>query len=192
MSDKDLATAQVEASKGRWKAAAAHLGRVVGVAALFALATNVTVPLDPVPVTLQTLALYLAVALMDPREATEAAALYLAAGALGAPVFAGGLGGLARLVGPTGGFLWGFVAAAAAGTKVRAALDARKVASPVAVVAACLVAYAVTFACGLAQLVVLGMGLPVALAAGLYPFWAIDLMKVGIASSLALAWRTRR
>lgn len=192
MSDKNLTSQQVDTTAKRRAALVGHVARVVGVAALFALATNVTIPLDPVPITLQTLALYLAVALIDPREATEAAALYLVAGALGAPVFAGGLCGVARLVGPTGGFIWGFVAAAAAGARVRVALDGHGAHGLVAVVVACLVAYAITFGCGVAQLVVLGMNLPAALAAGFYPFWAIDLMKAGIAASLAMAWRSRR
>ena len=192
MTDKNVARAQVEGAASGGRSVAAHVARVLGAAALFALATNVTVPLDPVPVTLQTLALYLAVATMDPREATEAALAYLAAGALGAHVFAGGVGGVARLVGPTGGFLIGFAVAALVATRVRVALDRRGAPALAAVVASCLVAYAITFGLGVAQLVVLGMDLPAALTAGLYPFWAIDLMKAGIAASLAMAWRSRR
>ena len=82
-------------------------------AALIAGGTFVSVPLpfSPVPVVLQNLFAVLAGLVLGPVSGAAAVALYLGAGALGAPVFAGAAGGVARLAGPTGGFLAGYLAA---------------------------------------------------------------------------------
>lgn len=90
--------------------------RICAGALALALSTNLEIPLQPVPFTLQILALGFIAATLKPKEAASAAGAYVAAGALGAPVFAGGLGGVWRLAGPTGGFILGFVAGAWAGS----------------------------------------------------------------------------
>jgi biotin transport system substrate-specific component len=71
-------------------------------------------PLSPgIPVTLQVLGVFLAGILLGPVWGAGALGLYLAAGAAGLPVFAGGSAGLGVLVGPTGGYLWSYPIAAA-------------------------------------------------------------------------------
>ena len=86
--------------------------------ALFAAATaigaRVEIPHQPVPYTLQTIVVILAGAFLGARNGAMSQLLYLAIGALGAPVFASGGGGLAKLLGPTGGYLLAFPVAAAA------------------------------------------------------------------------------
>ena len=74
-------------------------------------AGEIPVPGTPVPITLQTFVIMLAALMLPWRQAGAAIALYLAAGALGLPVFAGGASTLA-LVGPSAGFLLGFLPAA--------------------------------------------------------------------------------
>ncbi|MGH9805440.1 MAG: biotin transporter BioY [Candidatus Acidiferrales bacterium] len=95
---------------------AAHdLLLVVAGSLLVALCAQVSLPLpfSPVPVTGQTFAVLLLGAAFGARRSAAALALYLLEGALGLPVFApGGAPGLARLVGPTGGYLLAFPAAA--------------------------------------------------------------------------------
>lgn len=85
-------------------------------AALFGAGTAagayIMVPVPPVPITLQTLFLYLAGALLGARLALLSQVVYLLLGIIGLPVFAGGKAGLGVLFGPTGGYLIGFVAAA--------------------------------------------------------------------------------
>lgn len=71
-------------------------------------------PLSPAPVTLQVLGVFLAGLLLGPLWGTASMVLYLAAGALGAPVFAQGAAGFGVLVGPTGGYLFSYPFAAAA------------------------------------------------------------------------------
>lgn len=79
---------------------------------LVAASAQVTVPMFPVPMTLQTLAISLIGLTYGARLAGATLVTYLAQGAAGLPVFAGGAAGAVHLVGPTGGFLIGFVAMA--------------------------------------------------------------------------------
>ena len=81
-------------------------------AALLAVGGWISLPIGPVPITLQTMFLTLAGLVLGPRDGALAALLFLAAGLLGLPVFSGGKGGLAVFLGPTGGFLLAFPLAA--------------------------------------------------------------------------------
>ena len=81
-------------------------------AALITVCSWISIPLGPVPFTLQTLAILAVLLTLGGRRGTIAIVVYLALGAVGVPVFAGFKGGPAALLGPTGGFLVGFIAAA--------------------------------------------------------------------------------
>jgi biotin transport system substrate-specific component len=91
------------------------LGLAFGMAALTGLLAQVVIPLPwtPVPITGQTFAVLLAGVLLGGRWGGMSQALYAALGAAGLPWFTGWQGGLAHLAGPTGGYLIGFVLAAA-------------------------------------------------------------------------------
>lgn len=96
--------------------AARALGAASLVAAgvgLLAASAWMSVPFFPVPMTMQTLAVLLIGGVFGPRLGTATVAGYLALGATGAPVFHNGVGGAAVLLGPTGGYLVGFLAMAA-------------------------------------------------------------------------------
>jgi biotin transport system substrate-specific component len=80
--------------------------------ALVALSAKVNLPLPYVPMTLQTLVVLVIGAAYGWRLGSATVIAYLAEGAIGLPVFAGPVGGLAPLFGPTAGYLFGFVAAA--------------------------------------------------------------------------------
>ncbi len=81
----------------------------VGVlSALFGASALITIPLPAMPVTLQCFAVALGAFVFGSKAATAAVAVYAAIGAAGLPVFAGMQGGVQVLVGPTGGFIWGF------------------------------------------------------------------------------------
>jgi biotin transport system substrate-specific component len=81
--------------------------------ALMTASSYVSVPMIPVPMTMQTLAATLIGALYGWRLGALTIAVWLMQGALGLPVFSNGTGGIARLIGPTGGYLFGFIIAAA-------------------------------------------------------------------------------
>ena len=80
--------------------------------ALLALSAKINLPLPYVPMTLQTLVVLMIGAGYGWRLGSATVIAYLAEGAIGLPVFAGPVGGLAPLLGPTAGYLAGFVAAA--------------------------------------------------------------------------------
>lgn len=145
-----------------------------------------TLPWSPVPITGQTFAVLLSGAVLGPRRAFLAQALYLLEGAVGLPVFAGGMGGALVLVGPTGGYLIAFpFAAAVTGALARRGWDR----SFLTMLAAMLLGSSVIFAAGLAGL---SRFVPAdrLLATGLLPFIPGDLVKSSLAAlAFPAAWR---
>lgn len=107
MSERTVSTAQ------RGRMLASTIGKPVLFAVLMWLASaagEISIPGTPVPITLQTFVMMLAGLMLSWRQAGSAVALYLAAGAAGLPVFAGGAS-TAALFGPSAGFLIGFLPA---------------------------------------------------------------------------------
>ena len=150
-----------------------------------ALAARISVPLPftPVPVTGQTLGVLLVGALYGPWRGALTVLAYLAEGAAGAPVFAAGRSGLPVLLGPTGGYLVGFVPAAAlAGALAGASRPAwLRLAG---IVLATLVVYAV----GVPWLAIsAAMPAAEAVAKGLLPFLIGDALKAAVAVGVSPA-----
>lgn len=98
---------------------------VVGFALLTALGAQVRIPIQPVPITLQTFFVLLGGLMLGPNLGALAQVLYVSLGAAGAPVFAGEGVGRAYLLGPTGGYLLGFAASAWLVGQLIRALDVR-------------------------------------------------------------------
>ena len=80
-------------------------------AALLAVCAWISVPVGDLAVSLQTLAVFLTLGAMGGRKGSMTFLVYLLLGAVGLPVFTGMQGGLGILLGPTGGYIWGFLAA---------------------------------------------------------------------------------
>lgn len=164
---------------------------VVGVAALTALTAQWYIPLWPVPVTGQTLAVLLGGAILGWRGGAAAQLLYLAVGAIGVPVFTEASGGWDVLFGPTAttaGYLLAFpVAAALVGRLAEARHDRRFW----PMVAAFLAGSAVIYAGGvLGLMTVLDMGLVEAINVGVAPFLVGDAIKAAVAGlALPGAWK---
>ncbi len=160
--------------------------------ALLAVSAWVTVPLGPIPFTLQTMMLAFVVLLFPAREAVISVAGYVAIGAIGVPVFSGMKGGLASIMGPTGGFIIGFVLGAIAAVLVLKAWRApkSKALGLVREYVAAFVLLAISYVCGWAQLMaVAGMDPMAAFLAGIAPFIVLDAIKTIIGVSLAHALR---
>jgi biotin transport system substrate-specific component len=85
---------------------------VVAFSLLTALAAQIVIPIGPVPITAQTFAVLLTGALLGSRLGAMAMIVYLTEGALGLPFFSGGTSSIAHILGPTGGYLVAFPAAA--------------------------------------------------------------------------------
>jgi len=146
----------------------------------------VRLPFTPVPVTGQTLGVLLVGAALGARRGAASMALYLAEGAAGLPVFAGGTAGPLVLLGPTSGYLFGFVPAAfVVGLLAERGLDRRLPGAILAFAAGT----AVIFVCGLGRLAGV-VGPEAVLAAGLWPFLPGAAIKIALAASLLPAtWK---
>jgi biotin transport system substrate-specific component len=81
-------------------------------AALTGILTQIQIPVDMVPINLALFSVYLAGALLGPKYGTLSMVVYVLLGAVGLPVFSGFSGGLHKLVGPTGGYIAGYIACA--------------------------------------------------------------------------------
>ena len=79
---------------------------------LICICSQIQIPLPPVPLSLSLLAVHLAGTLLGPSLGAAAAGSYVLLGAIGLPVYAGFAGGVSILLGPTGGFLLGYIASA--------------------------------------------------------------------------------
>jgi biotin transport system substrate-specific component len=147
-----------------------------------AASARVAIPLlfSPVPITLQTAAVVLVGAALGARGGVAAVLAYLAEGAAGAPFFAGGQGGPGVLLGPTGGYLIGFMLSAfVAGSLVEHGWGRGAVRPLAAFAAAALAVYLV----GLPRLASF-VGPDRAIALGLLPFLPGDLVKVVVAAAV--------
>jgi biotin transport system substrate-specific component len=168
---------------------------VLAGSALIGLCAQIAVPLwfTPVPLTGQTFAVLLVAATLGPVRGGAAVAIYLAEGAIGLPVLAGGAGGFARMFGATGGYLAGFlVAAVMVGWLAQHACHrgcwSRSV---LATALAMLAGEAVILACGAVWLARAGdLGVESAIAMGVTPFVPGALIKAALATALLpAAWR---
>ena len=168
-----------------------NTGLIIGASVVTALAAQIAIPLpwSPVPITGQTFAVLLSGAVLGARRAFLAQLLYLAEGAIGLPVFAGGVAGAVKFAGPTGGYLIAFpFAAALTGWLCQRGWDRRFL----TMLAAMLLGSTVIFALGLAML---SRYVPAdqLLAAGVFPFLPGDLIKSSLAAlAFPAAWSWAR
>jgi biotin transporter BioY len=152
---------------------------ILSFGAVTALSAQVAFYIGPVPLSGQTFAVLLAGALLGSKRGALSQLTYLSAGALGAPIFAGWHGGIAHLLGPTGGYLIGFVAVAfVVGFFAERGWDRRFWTMALAM----LIGEVVLYAFGLAWLSRFVPSSSV-FTAGLYPFIPGDVLKIALASA---------
>ncbi|HKB06748.1 MAG TPA: biotin transporter BioY [Candidatus Polarisedimenticolia bacterium] len=163
--------------------AVVRLALVFFFAVLTWIGARISVPLPgtPVPATVQTLAVLLAGAFLGRRAGFASQALYILIGAAGLPVFALPGAGPTYLLGPTGGYLLGFVAAA---WVVGSLLERGGRRGVPRVAAAFFLGAATIHLCGLGWLSVVLGDPAAALRAGVFPFVLFDLAKVVIATGV--------
>ncbi len=168
---------------------------VLGGSIVIALCAQVAVG-GPVPITGQTFAVLIIAALLGSRRAVLCVLTYLVEGLSGLPVFAHAEAGLGVVLGPRGGYLIGFLAAAyIVGSLAERGWDRR----PATTVLAMVLGSVGLYVCGLAWLFCLihvfarPLGGPGVLAVGLYPFLAGDAVKIALAAILLPAgWKIIR
>jgi len=167
------------------RALAIRTALVLAGSGILALSAQIAVPMVPVPITMQTLAIPLLALVLGTRLGTLAALTYLVEGALGLPVFSG-LGGIVRLMGPTAGFLWTFpLATFAVGALLDRGLGDTYPGRWLAIFAGTALVFA-----GGAWWLSVGIGLSPgdAIMKGVYPFIVGDILKTTVAAFLAPQW----
>lgn len=159
-----------------------NISRCALLAALLCLCGWMAIPLPGISVTMQTFGVFLALELLGGAWGTAAVLTYLLLGLAGLPVFTGFQGGITVLLGPTGGFLWGFLTAGLIYWAVTALLPGRKLAAMILGLVGC-------YACGTCWYVFgyLNQG-PASLSAALLtcvvPYLIPDLLKLFLAHHL--------
>ena len=148
---------------------------------------KIPLPFTPVPLTGQTFAVLLVGAILGSRRGAASMALYIALGAVGLPVFAGGASGLTYLSGATLGYLIGFVLTAyVIGLLAERGLE-RSVRTSIFPF---LIGTMIIYICGITWLAVLLGSFSKAVAAGLLPFLIGDAIKlIAAALTLPAAWK---
>ena len=149
-------------------------------------------PISPVAISAQTFGVMLAGLVLQPKLAALSQALYLLVGTLGLPVFAGGASGIGMLIGPGGGYLWGFVIGAyVTAVMIRKAEEKAKktgksIELPMLALASFTGGVIVIYIIGALQMaLVTQLPLRSVLAVGVLPFIPGDLTKVIAASLIA-------
>ena len=165
-----------------------NMTRIALMTAVLCILGPLSVPVGPVPISLATLGILLAVYILGTKEGTCACFLYLAIGAIGLPVFSGFQGGFAKIAGPTGGYMLGYLfLALIAGWFIHKYYDIIWL----QFIGMCL-GTAVLYAFGTAWLAhVAGMTFVEAMAAGVLPFIIGDVLKMICAIVLGRAINRR-
>ncbi|WP_201716568.1 biotin transporter BioY [Rossellomorea arthrocnemi] len=157
-------------------------------AAMTGILAQIEIPLPLVPISGQTLAVGITATILGSRYGALSLICYAALGAVGVPVFAGFSGGAQVLVGPTGGYIFGFIIAAYFTGLI---LEKTKFTIPMAMIANT-VGMVITLILGTIQLkFVADLGWSQAMAAGVYPFIVVGLIKAFLASWIGITVRKR-
>lgn len=167
--------------------AARMLVAAVSFAAVLALSAQVRIPLPftPVPITLQTLALYVGAAWLGARIALAGLGLYVGAALLGMPVMAGLRGGAGAFAGATGGYILGWFIAVLLLSRWLDGASPR----PVRAAATMAAGSVVILACGALHLgLLLGLSPAEAILLGVAPFIPGDALKILVASAAVRRW----
>ncbi|MCL2231473.1 MAG: biotin transporter BioY [Treponema sp.] len=187
-----------DTSKPAEKAAAVGSSKMlikIALTALFAALTAagafIAIPVGPIPIVLQNIFAVLSGVILGPVLGGAAVGLYLLAGILGLPVFAGGTGGIARFAGPTGGYLIGYLLSAIAAGLIAGRPNANTRSSLLRISIAVIAGLLIVYVPGTAWLKIrLNLSWLGALGMGFFPFVVGDILK-GIAA-VAIAPRLRR
>lgn len=146
--------------------------------ALLAAGSYIRIPLGPVAITLQTLFLFMLALLLPPKKALSSVLLYLFLGAIGFPVFTSG-GGLAGILGPTGGFLIAMVPASLVGSYLARKNKKKRIVFSATIL---LLMNAILYLLGLFWMAYkLNINFKSAFITGCAPFLAFDAIKISVA-----------
>lgn len=144
---------------------------------------RIYLPYTPVPITLQTFFLFVSVYYLNPKEIGISQSIYILAGLVGLPVFAAGLTGMIALIGPTAGYLLGFIFAGS----IMSILKERIKITPLKMFCIFLLGIMIIYLFGITHLCfIYKINVITAIKIGAIPFIAGDLIKISIASMISL------
>ena len=156
-------------------------------AAVTCILAPLSVPIGPVPISLTNFAIYLSLYLLDWKKGTLSYLIYLLLGLVGLPVFSGFTGGLAKLAGPTGGYIIGFIPMA-----IISGLVIEKYNNRIFQFVAMVLGTAVCYVLGTAWFcVIMDVGIAAALGMCVIPFIPGDIAKIILALMVGPVLRNR-
>lgn len=155
--------------------------------AVLCVLAPIALPIGPVPISLTNLILYLSIYILGWRRTAVSYVVYLLIGAVGVPVFSGWAGGLGKIMGPTGGYLVGFLPMVIIAGAIMAVFAHKGVHF-----AAMALGTAVCYVLGTAWFcVVMDTSVGAALATCVFPFLPGDTLKILAAMAIGPAIRAR-
>lgn len=156
--------------------------------ALLCILAPISVPIGPIPISLSGLVIYLSIYVIGMKKSLISYVVYLLLGLVGLPVFSGYQGGLAKIAGPTGGYLVGYILVIVIGGIVYEKVNGK--AKIPATIVAMMVGTVVCYAFGTAWFVFqMDCELSYALGVCVYPFIPFDCGKIAIATLLGVPVR---
>lgn len=172
-------TNETEQVSGKQKVATKTIALIAVMTAVTCVLAPLSLPIGPVPISLTNLAIYFALYILGMKKGTISYVVYLAIGLVGVPVFSGFTGGPGKLIGPTGGYLIGFIPMAVIAGILIDKYNGKFVQSMIGMVVGTIVCYALgtVWLAYQAQ-----MDFMAALWAGVIPFIPGDLIKMVLAA----------
>ncbi len=157
--------------------------------AVMVIFAQISIPLQPVPITLSIFAVFLSSLLLGWRRGTIVQIIYVLLGICGAPVFQGFTGGAARVFGPTGGYIMSYIVMAFVMGIITEKLKVKK---PLGLMLVMLVGLAICYTLGTAWLITITkMDIAKALKVAVIPFIPLDLVKIGASAFIAYELKVR-
>lgn len=167
------------AASGKQKIATKTIALIAVMTAVTCVLAPLSLPIGPVPISLTNLAIYFSLYILGMKKGTISYVVYLVIGLVGVPVFSGFTAGPGKLIGPTGGYLIGFVPLAIIAGLLIDKFNGKFVPSMIGMVVGTIVCYAL----GTVWLAYQGqMDFMAALWAGVIPFIPGDLIKMILAA----------
>ncbi len=157
--------------------------------AVMVIFAQISIPIQPVPITLSIFAVFLSTLLLGWRRGTIVQIIYVLLGICGAPVFQGFTGGAAKVVGPTGGYIMSYIVMALV---MGLLVDKLNIKKPLALMLVLLAGLAICYTLGTLWLIMITkMTLAKAVSVAVLPFIPLDLTKVVASALIAYELKAR-
>lgn len=155
-------------------------------AATTAVLSQIAIPLQPVPISLSLLSVYIAAAMLGPLYGAISQSVYVFVGMVGLPVFSGFRGGLPALLAPTGGYIIGYIIAAFVGGLIARSAKGRILPTVIAFIAACITchAFGTAYFMYITHTDFIG-----AMSLCVLPFLPGDILKIALAAVVSIKLR---